>query len=632
MSGEARSSKARNGRRLGYALALACLAAGARPAHADPTCFPPATGVPGQPGLPDWWSGGAGFDDPRWVGSYGFSHGTVDFNALLETSGSTTYLVLRWEVQADPGAAVAGDQLFVGFDNITTNAGTILQLTRDATTTTANGPVGPGVMTATAFGRSGGASFWSNATFPSGIQTDARLDTTCDGSMVPPVCDRWAIRLRVPTTAAAGGIDLGTSFKMWYEVDVQHGDTGTTDVAKWPIGAATVDLTAIPPAFPEPAGSVSPPSAAWSDVTTGGGTCAAGVDLQHADISVANAIGAGTQIDVNSTNTFHVKPLNNTTTVFDPNSIKARLRIADWGSAVGDSPQWLVPDPTCQAATGSGPAGSIHAGGRFDLTCTWTLTAAQKCDYRPDLFPGCTPDALGPRDSHQCILADLSSSGAPVPFSSSSSWNNFNFDHSSKLERNARIDIGTLGPRDVYLYVRALNMPAVVPPENQGDGARLPPALQERLGKVGAIVPGRVTEKQAQQLEALVAAGRITYQEVAQIMPTYSVAVWHDSGTTVKTKSGPAKLLVPQPSFTLFVSHDGPLVGWKHALGGGPGVTVTEVARDFYRVAVGAQGHVDVVTSVQAVEQGPKPPWVMWLLALLFLALVAVILRLVRGH
>jgi hypothetical protein len=219
-----------------------------------------------------------------------------------------------------------------------------------------------------------------------------------------------------------------------------------------------------------------------------------------------------------------------------------------------------------------------------------------------------------------------------VAFSRSSSWNNFNFDHSSKLERSARIDIGTLGPRDVYLYVRALNMPAVVPPQAQGDGPRLPPPLQERVREVGGLVPGRVTEKQAQQLAALVAAGRISYEDVARIMPTYSVAVWHDSGTTVKTKSGPAKLLVPQPSFTLFVSHDGPLVGWKHALGGGPGVTVTEVAHDFYRVAVGPQGHVDVVTSVQAIEQGPKPPWLMWLLALLFLALVAVILRLIRGH
>jgi len=113
MSGAARSSNARNGWKLGCALALACLAAGA-PAHAAPTCFPPATGVPGQPGLPNWWSGTAGFDDPRWVGSYGFSHGTVDFNALLDTTGGTSTLVLRWEVQADPGAALTGDQVFVG--------------------------------------------------------------------------------------------------------------------------------------------------------------------------------------------------------------------------------------------------------------------------------------------------------------------------------------------------------------------------------------------------------------------------------------------------------------------------------------------------------------------------------------
>src|SRR5436305_10611163 len=122
-------------RALALTLAFAGMAV-ARTARAAPTCFPPATGVPGQPGLPDWWSGTAGFDDPRWVGSYGFSHGTADFSGLLQNSGGTTYLVLRWEVQADPGAAVGGDQIFVGFDNTTTNAGTILQLSRDATTTT----------------------------------------------------------------------------------------------------------------------------------------------------------------------------------------------------------------------------------------------------------------------------------------------------------------------------------------------------------------------------------------------------------------------------------------------------------------------------------------------------------------
>ena len=94
-------------------------------------------------------------------------------------------------------------------------------------------------------------------------------------------------------------------------------------------------------------------------------------------------------------------------------------------------------------------------------------------------------------------------------------------------------------------------------------------------------------------------------------MPTYTAYVWNDNGTTVKTKNGTAKLLVPQPSFTLFVSHDGPLTGWKHAFGGTDGATVTEIARNFYRIAVGHEGRVDVVTLIEAIDhtQGPGHRW-----------------------
>ena len=99
-------------------------------------------------------------------------------------------------------------------------------------------------------------------------------------------------------------------------------------------------------------------------------------------------------------------------------------------------------------------------------------------------------------------------------------------------------------------------------------------------------------------MRGLVAAGRLTYEEVAKVMPTYTAYVWHDSGTTVKTKSGPAKLLVPQPAFTLFVSHDGPLVGWKKAFGGFNGSTVTEIAHNFYKIRSAAPG-----------RSRSSPPW-----------------------
>ncbi len=602
MKREAVGGGARLGFRGGLSLlVLVSITTVARDSYAASVCFPPGGGgVPGQPGLPDWWAGSAPFDDPRWIGSYGFSHGTINFNSLVETTAGKKYLLLRWHVKPDPGPAVAGDQIWVGFFNTTTNAGTVLQLTRDATTSVTAQPIGSGVMSATAYTRTGTSGGWASATVPTTIASDARIDVTCDTSTLPVVCDDWVVRLRVPLSAADGGIDLGSTFDMWYEVDVEHG--GTTDRGKWPVGAADVDPTTLPLTFPEPLGSVSPASAAWFNASTAGGMCVAGIGITYSDITVTNAIGAGTQIDVNSANTFHAKPLNSTTTAYNPDSIKARLRLADWGSAVGDSPRWqTVPNPSCEGAIGSGAAGSITGGTHFDLnTCIWTLTAGQKCSYRPDLFPGCTPDAtIGARYDHQCILAELSSTAAPIAFSTSSAWNNFDFDHSSKLERKARLDIGNLSPRDVYVYVQANNMPAVVaaepPPGNDQRG--MSEVLRKRLGAVGPIVPGRVTEKQAAALRGLVATGQISYGDVEKVMPTYTAYVWHDTGTTVKTSTGPAKLLAPQPSFTLFVSHDGPLVGWKHALSGVGGATITEISRNFYRLSVGSGGTAEVLTS-----------------------------------
>lgn len=607
----------------------------------DPTCFPVGGGgVPGQPGLPDWWTGTAPFDDPRWIGSYGFSQGTENFNALLDTTGGQKSLVLRWHVTGDGGAASTGDQVWVGFYNPTTTVGTILVFTRDALTTTTAGVVGSGVMSATAYTRTGTSGVWSSGTVPATISAQARLDATCDTTTFPVTCDEWVIRLRVPTTAAAGGIDLGGAFDMWYELDADHGGTATTDRAKFPVGAIDVDPTTFPLTFPEPLGSASPASAAWTNISTTGGTCAAGVDLQSQNITVDNTTdGSGTEIALTGVNTFHVKPTNNTATIYNPNAIKARLRIADWGSSVGDSPQWdTVPDPSCAAATGPS-VGSVGGGMPFDLTCTWTLTAGQQCDYGH--ASGCTPDALGSRYLHQCIIADLTSSGVAVPFSTSSAWNNFNFDQASKLERQARIDVGSLGPRDVYVYIKTNNLPEKVeetpPPANgqQPPGRGLSAAAKERMGELAStLTPGRVTAKEAQALRGLVAAGRLTYEDVAKIMPTYTAYVWHDSGTTVKTKSGTAKLLAPQPAFTLFVSHDGPLVGWKHAFAGVGGATITEIAHNFYKISVGSTGSVEVSTSIEALEHLPRtgPPfWLILLGMLLFLILIWIIIRVIRG-
>jgi hypothetical protein len=108
-------------------------------------------------------------------------------------------------------------------------------------------------------------------------------------------------------------------------------------------------------------------------------------------------------------------------------AVQATLRIADWKAGVGDAPLWIpVPDGTCQPATGAG-IGNVVSGGRFDLTCSWGLSAVQVCTYRPDFAPGCFPGALGFRFAQQAIYVELSSAGSPLTFSSGSAATIFTF-------------------------------------------------------------------------------------------------------------------------------------------------------------------------------------------------------------
>jgi hypothetical protein len=244
-------------------------------------------------------------------------------------------------------------------------------------------------------------------------------------------------------------------------------------------------------------------------------------------------------------------------------------------------------------------------------------------------------------------MAELSSTGPVVPFARESYWNNFNFGPASKLERKARLDIGSRGPRDVYLYVTTNNMPATVSDDPAGDGqregSRLPsPAVRKQIGR---IVPGRVGEKEVEQLRSMVASGRLTYEDLTTVMPTYGVYVWHDTGASEASPLGPSKLLQAQPSFTLLVSHDGPLVGWKHSLSGVGGVALTEIAPNFYKIAVGPSGTVEVMTTVEAIEReepkqaepavdptppppSPVTPWWLWVLVCVLIAvMLAFLLR-----
>jgi len=615
------------------------------PAFGDMYCFPPASGVPGAMGAPDWWTAPAPLDDPRWRGAASFDH-TGDyarFRVLVDTVAGKTYLVASWEVRADPDAT-ANDYFYLGFFNDTgtasTSTGNVFRLRRLTGTALSNGGFA---------GNFDGKSFYWNNTastpdwaavpalpdFPSWLSNDARLDVDCAGT----VCDAWAIRLRIPVDAAGSfsdpnsgaGINLGTRFRLYYEIKAN-----TTSVVnplqasyQMPTGLGDIaDENALPaPHFPA--------TSSWQQVSldTSDPTCSKGIDLNFANIDVSKTPPmAGDdphQISLTRTNTFHARPFNHTGGSLGDQAIQAGFRLADWGTVLFSSPTWRT-IPGCAAATGPGTS-SVANNAQFDLTCNWNVGMPEACDY--DVTPrpaGCTSPPT--RNGHQCVLVDLTTAGGtggPLYFSSASAYRNHDFVSASDFNRVARVDIGGLAAavtpkRDVYLYVKIRNMPDVV--DTTAPPANVDPALVKRLG----LGQGPVGKEKAEVIKRMFAAGELTAEQVEKIMPTYIVYAWFDSGKTTTAAGKTFQLLTAMPSFGYFVAHDGPLVGWSHVLDG-PGVT--KIGRDLYKIGVPNGGAVTVNTGISANETNPTPPsplhlpWWIWLLLVVLLLALALLHR-----
>jgi hypothetical protein len=156
------------------------------------------------------------------------------------------------------------------------------------------------------------------------------------------------------------------------------------------------------------------------------------------------------------------------------------------------------------------------------------------------------------------------------------------FVHASEFTRTARISIHGLAPlaveeetRDVYLYVKTTNMPAVVPP---------------RTTKAGRAAAKGLSVYQ-----------KTVFESLRDTRPTYEVHVYHAIGR----KNGASEIVEAQLPFGYVVSHEGPLYGWRHRLEG-QGVALDEIAPNLYRVKVPETGSVIVKTTIEAVEKAPS--------------------------
>jgi hypothetical protein len=605
-----------------------------------------------------WWSAGATptgsttssfLDDPRWRGAV--SDMVLDyerFRVVVENTGSAQYLVMSWEANAD--ATGASDRLYFGVWDDASASGNVYRFTRnsaDQTTVPGGAKFSPdNAFSGRIFKSAGalGSVTWSGTAsgsppfaLPTWLTDDARVDVSCT---TPPStgCDRWAFRIRAKIDPAANVADATPSgikisiatppatrnFRFWYEIQ-DSGAIGTT-LYSFPTGlTAATEAGGLPPiSFPDPNG--------WKQAQLGSGTTCDGDILFDSGDAYVNTVGAN-QLDFTS-NAFHATPKNNVPTTTRPSipnsALTARFRIANWGSAGFNSPQWT------NACTSGATGGAVNSGNDFDLTCTWTGFDA--CPYRP-AGDACGPTA-GTKDRHQCVLVDLGLPSGSVDhffFSRQSVFRNMNFDVNSTLVRQATIDIKGLGPmpggaakRDVYLYVHTRNLPAKIekepppPPAGDKEGARrgniLPP--RQRFKDLELPATGALGVKESARIQAAVQAGKLTLQQVEQLMPTYIVYVWHDTGRTLATEAGPTKLLAAQPSFGLFLAHDGALEGWKHELTASGGV---QIAPNLYKFSPPNESTFTVTATIAPIEcTGPLcavPLWV-WLVLTLGLLLI----------
>jgi hypothetical protein len=440
------------------------------------------------------------------------------------------------------------------------------------------------------------------------------------------------------------GINIGTQFKFWYEARISTPNAPNNNgyvPYKWPPGVLDMEPLFDTPSNPNGTPGPSPPaSPAWETLRlSNAGTfdpvdpnCSSnGVSIRAEDIG-SDYPGDTTRIRSVGVNQFHANPHNQTPG--QVNGIKARFRIANWGT----NPNWEdVPNPTStlwqDIANSNGvpqPNGiSIAANTVGSITTPYELTTVcDRCRYKGfyDANPAACDAACGlnnpptnkTRLSHQCLLVDLT--GAGVTFISASAYQNMNYASTSSFSQVADINIkdlpGFAGGRDVYLYLQARNMPAHASPGTQGIGklpipgwpapadvprtpAGVPTSVgNEPTGEAGKVpVPHARADQAIAALTMAVATRQIDYGQLAESMPTLIVRAYYDTGVKNTAGGGSRPILKPLTSFGYFVVHDGEVEGWNYELEG-----AELIAPHWYKVAVPASGVAAVTTVIEAIE------------------------------
>jgi hypothetical protein len=346
------------------------------------------------------------------------------------------------------------------------------------------------------------------------------------------------------------------------------------------------------------------------------------------------------RISLTGTNSIFAHPLNETGGTIAANQVCAQFRIANWGTQPdwNDVPNptqslWRLISPECGLPGNLLNPGSIANGAKadiaapaaganelaFDFTlslntpnpddidrCSFIGQSGVPASQAPDgvAIPGnpACPNATPTRRLHQCMLVELSGGG--FNYTPASVYRNMDFVNASTFARDAEISVAGLQQlpgvtaRDVYLYVKTYNLPKDVKAPPRPDLLR----DLERLRRV--LLRQRTTDVAVSERAVAAAADvqkvrrpqlGIDFDVLNQVLPTYVVHAYHDTGLRVTVRGADRSVMRPQSSFGYYLTHEGSLGGWDHALDG-----AQQIAPNYYLIATPEGGAKQIRTAITA--------------------------------
>jgi hypothetical protein len=562
-------------------------------------CIHTPGAVPGLSGPPIWATGSPGvirtdLNDPRWAASplQAFPQDVTANEAAYRILQNGTQLSVSLQNMFD--TPDAQDSVYFGF----TAGGTVAHLARIYLPAGATDPVAVPNGNISYWDRSGGT--WSAEQFglPPWLK-DSALPAGVSGiSAWVNLGGGWAINLKADLTGVSG--DYRTFLA------VQQHTAGTSPPYYLPDYPGATALLA---------GTIAPQDpAAWELTTALGTACSTGISIDAMHIGTTNTPSNKINTTAGSTNTFYAEPSGIPAPV-STGKVLGKFRIANWGSTIADPhAPWLdIP--------GAGSVASAVTTGRIEYACVPSGS-------------GTCPTLPGGSDPHQCVLVELRPGPAQtLPFARAAAYRNMDFEALSTLVRPAQITLkglqaatGVAKDRDVYIYIATKHMPPpgsqqlFLPHEKMAAARRYaeapplqgPPEPNDKPGvkKTSGAPPQRDagTPDASQQGPASDPKVLTPYQAVSEVWPTYEVHVFYDTTTTTKVRTQDVPRLRPMVPFGYFLSHDGPLYGFKSQIEAISGGVLEEIAPNFYRVKMANEGTLQLKTTLTAEERPAELP------------------------